>query len=51
VRVATLADIIKMKKSANRPKDWAVMGILEKTLEEATKANPQATPGTSPPTK
>jgi len=51
VRVATLADIIKMKKSANRPKDWAVMGILEKTLEEANRANSQATPGTPPPTK
>jgi predicted nucleotidyltransferase len=51
VRVATLADIIKMKKSANRPKDRAIMGILEKTLEEAAKTNPQTTPGTPPPAK
>jgi len=51
VRVAALADIIKMKKAANRPKDWAVMGVLEKTLEETTKANSQATPGTPPPAK
>ena len=47
VRVAALADIIKMKKSVNRPKDRAVLEILEKTLE-AIEANPQTTPGSPP---
>ena len=31
--VASLADVIAMKKAANRPKDRAVMGILEQTLK------------------
>jgi predicted nucleotidyltransferase len=48
VRVAALADIIKMKKAANRPKDWGVMFVLEKTLEETKKANAQATSGSTP---
>ena len=30
--VADLADIVKMKRSADRPKDRAVLEILEKTL-------------------
>lgn len=34
--VAALADIIRSKKAAGRPKDIAVIGILEKTLAEAT---------------
>lgn len=34
--VATLADIIKSKKAAGRPKDMAVLPILEETLEEAS---------------
>ena len=38
--VAHLADIMKMKRSANRPKDRAVLEILEKTLE-AIQANPE----------
>lgn len=33
VRVAALADIIKSKRAANRPRDLAVLEILEKTLE------------------
>jgi hypothetical protein len=33
IAVAGLADIIKMKRAANRPKDRAVLEILEKTLE------------------
>ena len=33
VRVAALADIIKSKRAANRPRDRAVLEILEKTLE------------------
>jgi predicted nucleotidyltransferase len=36
--VADLADIIRMKRAANRPKDRAVLEILDKTLE-AIKAN------------
>ena len=33
VRVAALADIIKSKRAANRPRDRAVLEILEKTRE------------------
>jgi hypothetical protein len=33
--VATLPDIIKSKKAAGRPRDLAVLGILETTLAEA----------------
>lgn len=44
VRVAALADIIKSKRAANRPRDLAVLEILEKTLE-AIAANPQAETG------
>jgi predicted nucleotidyltransferase len=32
VRVASLADVISMKRAANRPRDRAVIEILEKTL-------------------
>ena len=38
VVVASLADIIKSKKEANRPKDLAVLYVLEKTLEEHSKS-------------
>lgn len=34
VLVASLADIIRSKKAAKRPRDRAVLEILEKTLEE-----------------
>ncbi len=34
LRVAILADIIKSKKAAGRPRDQAVLAILEKTLAE-----------------
>lgn len=37
VVVATLADIIKSKKAAKRPRDLAVLEILEKALEETRK--------------
>ena len=37
VRVASLADIIKSKKAARRPRDLAVLEILEKAHEEATR--------------
>ncbi len=33
--VATLADIIRSKRAANRPRDRAVLDILEKALDEA----------------
>jgi predicted nucleotidyltransferase len=36
IRVADLADIIKMKKAADRPRDRAVLEILEKTLAAIT---------------
>ena len=44
VRVAALADIIKSKRAANRPRDLAVLEILEKTLE-AIEANAQRETG------
>ncbi len=37
VLVASLADIIRSKKAAKRPRDRAVLEILEKTLEEYTR--------------
>ena len=41
--VAALADIIKSKKAADRPRDRAVLPVLEKALEEAT-LNPPVPP-------
>jgi hypothetical protein len=38
LRVASLPDIIKSKKAARRPRDLAVLGVLEKTHEEARRA-------------
>ena len=35
IYVASLADIIKSKKAAGRPRDLAVLDVLEKTLEQA----------------
>jgi hypothetical protein len=40
--VASLADIIKSKRAARRPRDLAVLDILEKSLEEAGKPTPEA---------
>ena len=37
ILVASLADVIKSKKAARRPRDVAVLPILEKTYEEAAK--------------
>ena len=37
VLVADLADIIKSKKAAGRPRDIAVLEVLEKTLSEASR--------------
>lgn len=36
ITVASLADIIKSKRAAGRPRDKAVLEVLEKALEEAT---------------
>ena len=38
VRVAALADIVRSKRAAGRPRDRAVLKILEATLEEAPKS-------------
>ena len=38
LRVAALADIIKSKRAANRPRDRAVLEILERSIEEATQS-------------
>ena len=38
ILVASLADIIKSKKEANRPQDVAVLHVLQRTLEEQENA-------------
>lgn len=45
ILVASLADIIKSKKEANRPQDLAVLHVLQRTLEEqeATQAHQTGT--------
>lgn len=40
--VASLADIVRSKKAAGRPRDRAVLDILEKSLEAQTGAAKQA---------
>ena len=40
--VASLSDIIKSKKAAGRPRDLAVIDVLERTHEEATRARREA---------
>ena len=40
--VASLADIIKSKRAARRPRDLAVLDILETALEEAGRSTPKA---------
>jgi predicted nucleotidyltransferase len=42
IRVASLADIIRSKKAANRPRDRAVLEILEKALEESNRKAQEA---------
>ncbi|MBY0508468.1 MAG: hypothetical protein K2X03_31445 [Bryobacteraceae bacterium] len=37
VLVASLVDILKSKRAANRPRDLAVLDVLEKTLEASGK--------------
>ncbi|SPF56462.1 conserved hypothetical protein [Candidatus Sulfopaludibacter sp. SbA4] len=46
IRVAGLADIIRSKKAAGRPQDTAVLGVLERTLEE-TSRHPKGPTGSS----
>ena len=38
VRVAALADIIRSKRAARRPRDLAVLEVLERSLEAAAKS-------------
>jgi predicted nucleotidyltransferase len=40
--VASLADIVRSKRAARRPRDLAVLELLEKTLEEAGEPKRQA---------
>ena len=42
ILVASLADIIKSKKEANRPNDRAVLHVLERTLSEQAAARAEA---------
>ena len=45
IRVAALEDIIRSKRAARRPRDIAVLDILERTLEEASpERRPTARP-------
>jgi predicted nucleotidyltransferase len=37
IHVASLADIIRSKRAAKRPRDLAVLDVLEKALEERTR--------------
>jgi hypothetical protein len=47
IYVAALADIIKSKKAAGRPRDLAVLEVLEKALEQ-TSSNEKGETGSSP---
>lgn len=42
LRVAALSDIIKSKKAAKRPRDRAVIEVLEKALEESSRPGKKA---------
>ena len=42
LRVAALSDIIRSKKAAKRPRDLAVIDMLEKALEETSRRQPKA---------
>jgi hypothetical protein len=42
IAVASLADILKSKRAAGRPRDKAVLEVLEKALEEASRQKSQA---------
>jgi hypothetical protein len=45
LRVASLEDIIRSKRAAKRPRDRAVLEILEKAREEASKTRRKARHG------
>jgi hypothetical protein len=45
LRVASLADIIRSKRAAGRPRDLAVLEILETAREEAKAAEPTRAAG------
>jgi predicted nucleotidyltransferase len=45
--VATLTDIIKSKRAAGRPRDLAVLPILEKAVNEEEARNPKGEIGSS----
>jgi predicted nucleotidyltransferase len=45
IRIATLPDIIKSKKAARRPRDLAVLDVLEKALEERRQQTERTQPG------
>ena len=54
ILVASLADIIRSKRAARRPRDLAVLEILERTLAEITNeehTKPSGTPGRRRPRK
>lgn len=38
IRVASLGDVIRSKKAARRPRDLAVLDVLERALEEASRS-------------
>jgi predicted nucleotidyltransferase len=40
ILVASLSDIVRSKRAANRPRDRAVLDVLEKSLEETTGPPP-----------
>ena len=40
VRVAALADVIRSKEAANRPKDHRALPLLRQLLEEIQKTKP-----------
>jgi predicted nucleotidyltransferase len=42
IRVASLSDVVRSKKAANRPRDRAVLEILEKALEEGDRKKQEA---------
>ena len=45
--VASLEDIIKSKRAAGRPRDLAVLGVLEKTAQEKKTSYPGPATGSS----
>ncbi len=44
LRVAALSDIVKSKKAAGRPRDRAVLDVLERTLEAQETRQPSSAP-------